>query len=68
MSPRACTCQDAALEPLTWQQIDRRIANLVTEVSAPTEAEGASGGGNRGFRWIAAADLVQRMRPHLVLN
>ena len=58
----------ATLEPLTRNEIQRRIQDLTVELAAP--AEGGLGGssGDDGFRWIAPAELIRRVRPHLVHN
>ena len=68
MSPRGLGSSCATLQPLTRQELERRIHRVVTEVSNPVEQDPRGRGGDEDFRWIAAADLVRRMRPHLVFN
>jgi len=58
----------AAIEPLTRHEIERRIEDVITEVSARTDREIGSLSSPEGFRWIALADLVRRMRPYLSPN
>ena len=68
MSPRGLGSSCATLQPLTRQELERRIHKVVAEVSSPAEPDFGCRGGDEDFRWIAAADLVRRMRPHLVFN
>ena len=49
------------MRPLDKQEIDRRIEDLVSELFVEPEP-----GANP--RWIAAGDLVRRMRPFLVYS
>ena len=57
-----------AIRTLTKKEIDRRIEELIREVSLlrTGTAEGADGG--REPRWIAPAELVRRLRKFIVYN
>ena len=68
MSPRGHSATCATCQPLTRREIERRIHEVVAEVSTPAEQSHGSGAGVEGLRWIAPSDLVRRMRPYLVLN
>ena len=66
MATKACAERVAEIRPLSMDEIDQRIDSLITEVMVPPgELEEA---GPHEPRWISAAELVQRMRPFLVLN
>ena len=52
---------------LTMHEIDRRIESVWAEVSAVDTADSQLNDSVRP-RWIAAAELVRRMRPFIVLN
>jgi len=68
MSPRGLSTSCATFQLLTRREIERRIQDVVSEVSIPVGQDPGSDVSPEGFRWIAAADLVRRMRPHLVFN
>ena len=63
---RPCAVESARMEPLTKQEIDRRIDDLVAEIAAggtdPLDGEPSRP------RWIAPAELVRRLQPFIVHN
>jgi len=63
---RPCGVESARIEPLTKQEIDRRIDDLVAEIAAGEP--GSSDGDTSRPRWIAPADLVRRLQPFIVHN
>ena len=70
MGSRACSVVTENVQPLTTNEIDRRISLLVAEVAEGeygAAALGAEGDVMRP-RPISAAELVRRMRPFIVLN
>ena len=68
MSGRVRRANGTTIEPLTRAEIERRIQDVITEVSASAEQEIGGGTSAEGFRWITPADLVRRMRPYLSVN
>jgi hypothetical protein len=58
----------ATFKPISREEIEHRIHEVVAEVSSPAEETRGCGGGQDDFRWMAPAELVRRMRPHLGLN
>ena len=68
MSRSGLSSNCGAFERCTRQELERRIHNVVAELSSSGEGDHGSAGGNEDFRWIAPADLVRRMRPHMVFN
>lgn len=58
------------LHSLSHKEIDRRIDCLTREVATGRGAGGTddAGPGMPSPRWIAAAELIDRMRPFLVYN
>lgn len=68
---RSVSCQPATMKPLTKEEIDRRIGELVAEVAAGAELEEADRFTDPDFlspRWIEPAELVRRLQPFLVYN
>ena len=57
---------ESAIRRLTKVEIDRRIDTLVEELAF--ESAEPIGGESSMPRWISASDLVERMRPFIVLN
>lgn len=64
------TVQREALRPLSKVEIDRRIAWLTGDVASALRMETVvpHGAATPRPRWVAAKDLIERMRPFLVLN
>ena len=57
---------DPALRPLTRSEIEDRIGELIAAVAAATAPPDSAAAD--GPRWIRAADLIERVRPFIVLN
>ncbi len=68
MGTKTCVMRPAEIRSLSKDEIDRRIDSLITEVTASAGDEGPEEFGGCYPRWISASELVQRMRPFLVLN
>ena len=60
------------LRPLTKQEIDRRIGDLLAEVAEVAELENdpavVAESETPPPRWICPAELVRRLRPFVVYN
>jgi hypothetical protein len=67
MSRKACASLDVEFRPLNKDEIERRIDTLAGELAADAVDRTTDNDGLRP-RWIAARDLVRRMRPFIVLN
>ena len=68
MGTKTCVMRPPEIRSLSKDEIDRRIDSLITEVTASMGDEGPEEFGGCDPRWISASELVQRMRPFLVLN
>lgn len=68
MGTKTCVMRPATIRPLSQDEIDRKIHSVITEVTALAGDEGPQELGGCEPRWITASELVQRMRPFLVLN
>jgi hypothetical protein len=58
----------AALQQLSQQEIDRRIAVLAADLLEPAAEQDGSTADRMRPHWITPAELVRRMRPVLVWN
>jgi hypothetical protein len=58
----------ATFQPLTREEIDRRIQHVVSEMSLAGERSRSNRVNSGTYRFISTADLVRRMRPYLVFN
>ena len=67
MSANACRAGSMARK-LTKQEIDRRIEGVLSEVASVCDEASRLDGDLCRPRWIAASDLVRRVRPFLGLN
>ena len=65
---KTCVMSPAAIRPLSKDEIDRRIDSLSTEMTASAGDAEPQEFGAGPPRWICASELVQRMRPFLVLT
>ncbi len=68
MGTKTCVMRPTEIRSLSKDEIDRRIDSLITDVTASVGEEGPEEFGGCYPRWICASELVQRMRPFLVLN
>jgi len=68
MSRSGLSSNYATFKPISRAEIERRIHEVVAEVSNPADENPRGGGGKDEFRWMAPAELVRRMRPYLGLN
>ena len=68
MGSIACQVRRKRARSLTKQEIDRRIERMLSEFVESCDDRMAEIGEVRRPRWIAASELVRRMRPHIVLN
>lgn len=56
------------MRPLTKHEIDRRMEQMLSEFAESGDDSEREDGAALRPRWIAASELVRRMRPHIVLN
>ena len=68
MGSRACRVSRERVRPLTKHEIDRRIDQMLSEFAESGDDSEREDGEALRPRWIAASELVRRMRPHIVLN
>ncbi len=58
----------AKAAPLTRDEIDRRMRDLLAEVAGRDLAAGEDTDEGMRPRWISPSELVRRIRPYIVYN
>ena len=66
---RPTLASEETAQPLTHQEIDRRIGDVAARIVAvPVDDASGSPDGQLQAHWISAAELVRQMKPFMVLN
>ncbi len=68
MRERAGGVEHCGIRRLTKHEIDRRIEQLVCVITEICDSGAREDGDLLRPRWIAAGELVRRVRPFIVLN
>lgn len=65
----ASLAPEEAVQPLTHEEIDRRIGDVAAHiVAAPVRDSQGTAEGQLRPHWISSAELVRRLKPFMVMN